>query len=96
MPCSPHYPLGPDYLVPKLPLAALEAWPGGHPGPASQTLHLDCCAAPYRHTLGVCHQVSQLLLLRRAGVAVWLHQANPVLRRCLRVLQVAHLFTWVA
>lgn len=70
-------------------------------GPAAlallgQQLHLDCSASPYQRTLGVCHQVSQLLLLRQGRAGVWLHGVHPVLRRCLHQLHVAHLFSWVA
>lgn len=79
-----------------LPLAALALAEHATPHYPGSALRLDCRALPYHCTQGVCHQVSQLLRLRRSGFAISLHQAHPVLRRCLLLLQVAHLFTWVA
>lgn len=87
----------PSMAIPvPLALATAAAPPLALVGAAQSCLHLDCSALPGQRTLGVCHQVSQLLLLRRGGAEVWLHQVHPVLHRCLRVLQVAHLFTWAA
>lgn len=81
---------------PHLTLAALSTSWIALPDQPQRLLHLDCSAAPYRCSQGVCHQVSQLLLLRRAGVEVCLHQVHPVLKRSLHELQVAHLFAWGA
>lgn len=82
--------------APCLPLATWAADDGVALSRPGSSLLLDCSALPYQRTLGVCHQVSQLLQLRRTGVSISLYRANPVLCRCLQQLQVAHLFTWVA
>ena len=81
---------------PCLPLAALSAKDLAAPSQLGLTLHVDCRALPHRPALGVCHQVSQLLLLRRDGYGISLHHVHPVLRHCLRLLRVTHLFTWAA
>ena len=49
-------------------------------------LLIDCEAQPCRRGLGVCHFVSQLLLLRQRGGSVWLRNVDPLLRRCLQQL----------
>ncbi|RZK61984.1 MAG: hypothetical protein EOO59_03735 [Hymenobacter sp.] len=51
-----------------------------HPPPQ---LLVDCGAQPSRRSLGVCHFLSLLLLLRRQGGSVWLCNVDPLLRRCL-------------
>jgi hypothetical protein len=60
--------------------------------PQSAALHVDCGRLKCQRTLGVAHVVSQLLLLRRAGVTVWLRNANAPLRYCLRVLNLGRFF----
>ncbi|RZK24512.1 MAG: hypothetical protein EOO63_17090 [Hymenobacter sp.] len=55
-------------------------------------LLIDCGAQPCRRSQGVCHFVSQLLLLRRQGASVWLCNVDPLLRRCLQSLGLATSF----
>jgi anti-anti-sigma regulatory factor len=55
-------------------------------------LLVDCGALPYQRTHGICFLVSQLLVLRQSGAHVWLHNASPMLRHCLRKLQIISLF----
>lgn len=56
-------------------------------------LLIDCEAQPCRRSLGVCHFVSELLLLRQQGGSVWLLNVDPLLRRCLQQLGLtAHFF----
>ena len=95
MPALDHLP-GPAAPVPYLALAALQADWLAPPNQLPQLLHLDCSAPPYQGTQGVCHQVSQLLQLRRAGVEVWLRGVHPLLAHSLRELKVAGLFAWGA
>ncbi|OON65278.1 STAS domain-containing protein [Hymenobacter sp. CRA2] len=54
-----------------------------HPQPQFQ---VDCRTLTCLHTRGISYVVSQLLLLRRSGVVIWLSNVSPVLARCLRVL----------
>lgn len=91
-----HNLLGTASPVPHLPLAALTTNWVALPDQPPALLHLDCSAPPYQCPQGVCHQISQLLLLRRAGVEVWLHQVHPLLAHSLHQLKVASLFTWGA
>ncbi|WP_426059762.1 hypothetical protein [Hymenobacter sp. B1770] len=65
------------------------------PAPHRPSLHVDCHHLRSQRTLGVSHVVSQLLLLRRGGTAVWLHRVNAPLRRCLRLLHLHSLFYFV-
>ncbi|AYA36058.1 hypothetical protein D3Y59_02680 [Hymenobacter oligotrophus] len=44
-----------------------------------------------RH-LGVSHVVSELLVLRKAGAEVWVRNASPALRNCLRLLKLDGVF----
>jgi anti-anti-sigma regulatory factor len=52
----------------------------------SLQLLVDCGTLPCQRTQGVCILVSQLLVLRQGGASVRLHNASPVLRRCLHKL----------
>lgn len=63
--------------------AALLAHPLAQPPPR---LLVDCGNQPCRRSLGMCYFLSQLLLLRQRGASVWLRNADPQLRRCLRQL----------
>jgi anti-anti-sigma regulatory factor len=55
-------------------------------------LLVDCGSLPCQHTLGVCFLVSQLLVLRQGGAGVRLHNASPVLWRCLHKLGLSSFF----
>jgi anti-anti-sigma regulatory factor len=55
-------------------------------------LLIDCSALVSLRTLGVSHVVSQLLVLRRAGASIWLHNVQAPLRHCLQLLQLHRLF----
>lgn len=89
--------LGPFHYRPAAPVPAvlpvnLAAVDAAHllrilPLPASP-LMVDCGILLCQRTQGVCFLVSQLLL-RRGGHTVWLRNASPALRRCLRVLQLS-------
>jgi len=60
--------------------------------PRSIPLHIDCSQLTSQRTLGVGHVVSQLLLLHRTGVSIWLRNVNAPLRRCLQLLRLSPLF----
>ncbi|SFP82487.1 hypothetical protein [Hymenobacter arizonensis] len=85
-----------DLDVPDAVRAACAAAQASDPLPQRPPLHVDCHHLRSQRTLGVSHVVSQLLLLRRGGTAVWLHRVNAPLRRCLRLLQLHSLFHFVA
>jgi hypothetical protein len=74
-------------------LAAVDAAYLGRilPQPPAALL-VDCGALPCQRTHGICFLVSQLLVLRQSGAHVWLHNASPMLRHCLRKLQIISLF----
>ena len=55
-------------------------------------LLVDCANLRCLRTLGVSHVASELLVLRRGGAPIWLRGADPVLRRCLGLLQIEQLF----
>ncbi|GAB3637944.1 hypothetical protein GCM10027422_35340 [Hymenobacter arcticus] len=55
-------------------------------------LLINCGMQPCRRGLGVCHFLSQLLLLRQRGASVWLCNVDPLLRRCLQQLGLAASF----
>lgn len=55
-------------------------------------LYIDCSRLACQRTLGVGYVVSQLLMLHRAGVKVWLRNVNEPLRRCLHLLRLNSLF----
>jgi anti-anti-sigma regulatory factor len=55
-------------------------------------LLIDCSTLASLRTLGVNHVVSQLLVLRRAGAGIWLHNVQAPLRHCLQLLQLNQLF----
>lgn len=65
-----------------------------HPHPHSQLL-IDCGAQPCRRQLGVCHFLSQLLLLHQCGASVWLSNVDPLLRRYLQQLGLGATFLLV-
>ncbi|MDB5267290.1 MAG: hypothetical protein JWP58_330 [Hymenobacter sp.] len=58
----------------------------------TSSLHIDCSQLACQRALGVGYVVSQLLLLHRAGVRVWLRNVNAPLRRCLDLLRLNSLF----
>ena len=58
-------------------------------------LLVDCDTLSCQRTLGVCFVVSQLLVLRQGGASVRLHNASPVLRRCLHKLGLSSFFLLV-
>ncbi|OUJ70042.1 hypothetical protein [Hymenobacter crusticola] len=87
-----HYQFGSAPLGPSLALANLVDNVVASSDQPRPVLHLDGSALPYQRTLGVCHQVAQLLLLHRAGFRVRLYPIHPALHRCLHLLKVAHLF----
>ena len=60
--------------------------------PRHLPLHIDCGRLVSQRTLGVGHVVSQLLLLHRTGVSIWLRNVNAPLRRCLQLLRLSPLF----
>jgi anti-anti-sigma regulatory factor len=60
--------------------------------PRNTPLHIDCSHLTTQRTLGVGHVVSQLLLLHRAGMRIWLRNVNAPLRRCLQLLRLNPLF----
>jgi anti-anti-sigma regulatory factor len=55
-------------------------------------LLVDCGTLPCQRTLGICFLVSQLLVLRQGGANMRLHNASPVLRRCLHKLGLSSFF----
>lgn len=55
-------------------------------------LLIDCRHLKCLRSLGVSHVVSELLVLHNAGADVWLQNVDPVLARCLRLLQLDRLF----
>jgi len=55
-------------------------------------LLVDCGTLSCQRTLGICFLVSQLLVLRQGGASVRLHNAGPVLRRCLHKLGLSTFF----
>jgi len=59
---------------------------------ARPQLLVDCDNLRCQRTLGISYVVSQLLLLRQSGASVWLRNVNPVLRRCLHLLQLDSVF----
>ncbi|GAB2793895.1 anti-anti-sigma regulatory factor [Hymenobacter luteus] len=65
--------------------------PGRGPQPRPRLL-IDCGTLQCLRTLGVSYVVSELLVLRKAGADVWLHNVGPVLARCLHLLQLSRLF----
>lgn len=56
-------------------------------------LLIDCGAQPCRRQLGVCHFLSQLLLLHQCGASVWLSNVDPLLRRYLQQLGLGATFS---
>jgi anti-anti-sigma regulatory factor len=86
---APHSPAGPLSTVD---LDKAEAVHIARQLPRSTPLHIDCARLACQRTLGVGYVVSQLLLLRQAGVTVWLRNVNAPLRRCLRLLGLSPLF----
>ena len=55
-------------------------------------LLVDCNRLKCMRTLGISHVISELLVLHRAGAHVWLRNASPVLRHCLALLKLTHVF----
>jgi anti-anti-sigma regulatory factor len=53
---------------------------------------IDCQGLQCLRTHGVGYFISQLLLVRKAGVAVMLHNVSPLLDRLLRLLQLHTVF----
>ncbi len=64
----------------------------GSPRQPRPRLLIDCGALKCLRTLGVSYVVSELLVLHNAGADVWLHNVDPVLARCLHLLQLSRLF----
>lgn len=62
------------------------------PAQARPRIEVDCSTLKCLHTLGVSHVISQLLLLRQSSAGIWLRNANPTLKRCLRLLQLESRF----
>ncbi|KAA9338599.1 hypothetical protein F0P96_07170 [Hymenobacter busanensis] len=57
---------------------------------------IDCDDVRCLRTHGVCHFVSQLLLMRRAGVQIMLHNVGNTLARALRLLHLDVVFELAA
>ena len=62
------------------------------PQPAPPQLVIDCSRLKCLRNLGVSHVVSQLLVFHQSGVRVCLCNVQPVLLRCLQLLQLDGLF----
>ena len=65
------------------------------PQPVPLQLVIDCSRLKCLRYLGVSYVVSQLLVFRQSGAHVVLRNVEPVLQRCLRLLQVESLFSIV-
>ncbi|MFD1871112.1 hypothetical protein [Hymenobacter bucti] len=65
------------------------------PGLAPPHLLVDCTHLRCLRQLGVSHVVSQLLVLHQGGARVFLSNVDPLLHRCLRLLQLDTLFPLV-
>lgn len=63
-----------------------------HSPPAPPHLVVDCSHLKCLRNLGVSYVVSQLLLLHQSGARVFLRNAEPLLQRCLQLLQLDSLF----
>ncbi|RPD47883.1 hypothetical protein DNI29_10625 [Hymenobacter sediminis] len=55
-------------------------------------LLIDCGHLKCLRSLGVSHVISELLVLHNAGADVWLNNVDPMLARCLSLLQLNRLF----
>lgn len=64
-------------------------------GLAPPYLLIDCTHLRCLRQLGVSHVVSQLLVLHQGGARVFLGNVDPLLHRCLRLLQLDTLFPLV-
>ena len=62
------------------------------PQPTPPHLVIDCSRLKCLRNLGVSHVVSQLLVFHQSGVRVCLCNVQPVLLRCLQLLQLDGLF----
>jgi hypothetical protein len=63
-----------------------------HPSPVGHFISVNCQQVRGFKEQGVCHVISQLLLLRAAGSHVCLHHVGRTFHRALRLLQLTPLF----
>lgn len=63
-----------------------------HPSPVGHFISVNCQQVRNFKDHGVCHVISQLLVLRAAGSHVCLHHVDHTFHRALRLLQLTSLF----